>query len=142
MFYCFIFTIFTDMNKKIDDIINYVKGKDALQSYTELVDLMGFSEEEASNILGVKTFKDLKFKPHRVVPNGVAAVEYFLFSDKGEGGWFSVVGGGRSGVSGLYGDGVSTFELFAEGMDNPFTYLSKDQVTNEMLVRQKTKYEL
>ena len=120
------------------DIILYIKGKDALQSYSDLVDLMGFSEEEASDILGVKTFKDLKFKPHHVVPNGVAAVEYFPLEDNGEAGWFSVVGGG----TGLYGDGISTFEVFAEGMDNPFTYLSKDQVTKEMLVRQKTKYEL
>ena len=39
------------------DIIEYIKGKDALESYTELVDLMGFTEEETSNILGVKTFK-------------------------------------------------------------------------------------
>lgn len=124
------------------DIIQYIKGKDALQSYSDLVDLMGFSEEEASDILGVKTFKDLKFKPHHVVPNGVAAVEYFPFSDKGEGGWFSVVGGGRSGGSGLYGDGVTSFELYAESMDNPLTYLSKEQVTKEMLGRQKTKYEL
>ena len=124
------------------DIIQYIKDKDAVQSYSELVELMGFTEEEASNILGVKTFKDLKFKPHHVVPNGVAAVEYFPFSDKGEGGWFSVVGGGRSGGSGLYGDGVTSFELYAEGMDNPLTYLSKEQVTKEMLERQKTKYEL
>jgi len=120
------------------DIIQYIKGKDALQSYTELVELMGFTEEEASNILEVKTFKDLNFESHHVVPNGVAAVEYFPLEDNGEAGWFSVVGGG----TGLYGDGISTFEVFAEGMDNPFTYLSKDQVTNEMLVRQKTKYEL
>ena len=124
------------------DIVKYIKDKDAVQAYSELVDLMGFTEDEASDILGVKTFKDLKFKPHHVVPNGIAAVEYFPFSDKGEGGWFSVVGGGRTGGSGLYGDGVTSFELYAEGMDNPFTYLSKEQVTNEMLVRQKTKYEL
>tara|TARA_B100001094_G_C18057287_1_gene733156 strand:- start:394 stop:762 length:369 start_codon:yes stop_codon:yes gene_type:complete len=122
------------MNEKI---INYIKGKDALQSYTELVDLMGFTEEEASNILGVKTFKDLKFKPHHVVPNGVAAVEYFPLGEIDDNGWFSVVGG-----TGLYGDGVSTFELLADGMDNPFTYLSREQVTKEMLARQKTKYEL
>jgi hypothetical protein len=120
------------------DIIEYIKGKDALQSYTELVDLMGFTEEEATNILGVITFKDLKFKPHHVVPNGVASSEYFPLEDNGEGGWFSVVGGG----TGLYGDGVSTFEVFAEGMENPFTYLSREQVTQEMLCRQKTKYEL
>lgn len=123
------------MNEKI---INYIKGKDALQAYTELVDLMGFTEQEASNILGVKTFKDLKFKPHHVVSNGVAAVEYFPLGEIDDNGWFSVVGGG----TGLYGDGVSTFELFADGMDNPFTYLSREQVTKEMLARQKTKYEL
>ena len=120
------------------DIIEYIKGKDALESYTELVDLMGFTEQEASNILGVKTFKDLKFKPHHVVSNGVAAVEYFPLGEIDDNGWFSVVGGG----TGLYGDGVSTFELFADGMDNPFTYLSREQVTKEMLARQKTKYEL
>lgn len=124
------------------DILRYIKGKDALQAYTELVDLMGFTEEEASNILGVKTFKDLKFKPHHVVPNGVAAVEYFPLGEIDDNGWFSVVGGGRTGGSGLYGDGVSTFEVFADGMDNPFTYLSREQVTKEMLARQKTKYEL
>ena len=124
------------------DTAKYIKDKDAVQAYSELVDLMGFTEDEASDILGVKTFKDLKFKPHHIVPNGVAAVEYFPLSDKGEGGWFSVVGGGRTGGSGLYGDGVTSFELYAEGMDNPFTYLSKEQVTNEMLGRQKTKYEL
>ena len=120
------------------DIIKYIKDKGAVQAYSELVDLMGFTEDEASDILGVKTFKDLKFKPHHVVPNGVAAVEYFPLSDKGEGGWFSVVGGG----SGLYGDGITSFELYAEGMDNPLTYLSKEQITKEMLERQKTKYEL
>lgn len=126
------------MNNKIDDIITYIKGKDAVQAYNDLVDLMGFTEDEASNILGIKTFKDLKFKPHEVVPNGVASVMYFPFGDNGENGWFSVVGGG----SGLYGDGVSTFEVFADGMDDPLSYLTKKNVTKEMLKRQKTKYEL
>ena len=50
------------MNNKIDDIITYIKGKDAVQAYNDLVDLMGFTEDEASNILGIKTFKDLEFK--------------------------------------------------------------------------------
>ena len=63
---------------------------------------------------------------------------YFPLGDNGENGWFSVVGGG----SGLYGDGVSTFEVLADGMDDPLTYLSKEQVTHLMLKRQKTKYEL
>ena len=126
------------MNNKIDDIITYIKGKDAVQAYNDLVDLMGFTEDEASNILGIKTFKDLEFKPHGVVPNGVAAVMYFPFGDNGENGWFSVVGGG----SGLYGDGVSTFEVLADGMGDPLSYLTKKNVTKEMLKRQKTKYEL
>ena len=126
------------MKKIPEDIINYIKGKDAVQAYSELVDLMGFTEEEASNILGIKTFKDLEFKAHHVVPNAVAAVMYFPLGDNGEGGWFSVVGGG----SGLYGDGVSTFEVFADGMSDPLSYLPKKNVTEEMLKRQKTKYEL
>lgn len=121
-----------------EDIINYIKDKDAVQSYSELVDLMGFTEEEASNVLGVKTFKDLRFKSHHIVPNAVSAVLYLPLIDKGEGGWFSVVGGGK----GLYGDGKSTFEVWAEDMGNPITYLDKKQITKTMLARQKTKYEL
>lgn len=126
------------MKKIPKDIINYIKGKGAVQAYSELVDLMGFTEEESSHILGVKTFKDLKFNPHRVVPNGVSAVLYLPLIDKGEGGWFSVVGGGN----GLYGDGESTFEVWAEDMGDPLTYLDKKQITKTMLARQKTKYEL
>ena len=121
-----------------EKIINYIKKKSASEGYKDLVELMGFTEDEASDILGVKTFKDLIFKPHQAVPKGVAAVMYFPLGDNGENGWFSVVGGG----SGLYGDGVSTFEVLADGMDDPLTYLSKEQVTHLMLKRQKTKYEL
>ena len=121
-----------------EDIINYIKDKDAVQSYSELVDLMGFTEEEASNILDVKTFKDLEFKPHSVVPKGVAAVMYFPLIDEGDGGWFSVIGGGK----GLYGDGKTSFEVLSENMGDPLTYLDKENVTEEMLKIQKTKYEL
>ena len=122
----------------MDDIVNYIKNKSALNAYKELVDLMGFNEEEASNILGVKTFKDLEFKPHSVVPKGVAAVMYFPLIDEGDGGWFSVIGGGK----GLYGDGKTSFEVLSENTSDPLTYLGKDNVTEEMLKIQKTKYEL
>lgn len=124
--------------KKIDDIINYIKDKSAVNAYNELVDVMGFNEDEASNILGVKTFKDLEFEPHCVVPKGVAAVMYFPLIDEGDGGWFSVIGGGK----GFYGDGKTSFEVFSENMSDPLAYLGKDNVTEEMLKIQKTKYEL
>ena len=124
--------------KKMDDIINYIKDKSAVDAYNELVDLMGFNEDEASNILDVKTFKDLEFKPHSVVPKGVAAVMYFPLIDEGDGGWFSVIGGGK----GLYGDGKTSFEVLSENMGDPLTYLDKENVTEEMLKIQKTKYEL
>jgi hypothetical protein len=119
-------------------IIEYIKHKNSVDAYTDLTKYMGFTENEASSILEVKTFKDLNFNTHSVIPKAVSAVLYLPLIDNGNGGWFSVVGG----ESGLYGDGYSSFEVFSEDMSDPLTYLSKEQVTYEMLKRQKTQYEL
>jgi hypothetical protein len=119
-------------------IIEYIRNKNSVDAYTDLTKYMGFTENEASSILEVKTFKSLNFNPHRVVPKAVSAVVYLPLIDKGNGGWFSVVGG----ESGLYGDGYSSFEVLSEDINEPKKYLSKEQVTYEMLKRQKTQYEL
>ena len=73
----------------------------------------------------IKTFEDLKFKSHRVVPNGVQA---YLEFDNGH--FASVVGG-----EGLYGDGFDTFELgypFGDTID-VMGWLNPDEITEEMI---------
>ena len=78
----------------------------------------------------MKTFDDLVFKPHRVVPDGVQAR-----LDLGNDIEVSVVGG-----PGLYGDGETTFEVAAFYMtlnkfvpmpdgDNVSGWNTKKQVT-------------
>ena len=119
-----------------EKIINYIIGKDAVQAYSDLVDLMGFSEEESSHILGVKTFKDLKFRPHTVVPRAVGS--NMSFDDNVGEEWISVVGGGV----GLYGNGVDTFEVWSHILPDPLPHLNRKEVTEEMLKLQKSKYEL
>jgi len=73
----------------------------------------------------LKTFEDLRFKPHRL-GEGVQA---YLKFDNGQ--FASVVGG----ANGLYGDGVKTFELgFAdgEGSIDVMGWLNPDEITEEM----------
>lgn len=124
------------MKKLPNSIVQHLTNKNAVDAFLELTNLMGFSPEDASKILGVKTFKDLDFKPHGVVPNAVQAVE--KFHSVVDDGWISIVGGGQ----GLYGDGVDTFEVWATDLPDPLPRLSKEDVTLEMLKLQKTKYEL
>lgn len=71
----------------------------------------------------VKTFEDLEFKRHRLC-NGVHAIMEFFNGHR-----ISVVGGDR----GLHGDGVNTFEIWRSCDDGVLTYLTKDEVTDQML---------
>ena len=121
------------MNEKI---INYINKKSALDAFNDLTELMGFTDTEASNILGVKIFDDLNFEPHSVIPNAVASSMYFDGNVGEE--WISIVGGG----AGLYGNGVDTFEVWSHILPDPLSYLNKKEVTQEMLKLQKSKYEL
>ena len=77
----------------------------------------------------VKTFDDLVFKPHGN-PYTVGAVQAVMEFENGHS--ISVVGGG----TGLYGNGVSTFEAWASWQDDVQGWLSKDEVTELMLETQ------
>ena len=79
----------------------------------------------------IKSFKDLKFVPHDVIP-AAGAVRAFLEFDNGH--FVSVVGG----AAGLYGDGKETFELgYIDGNDPDAVdvkgWLSPEEVTMAMI---------
>ena len=105
-------------------ILNYIKDLNNVDSYNELTKIMGFTTKAASDILNIKTFDDLIFTPHRVVPKAIQCYKEF-----NNGKWISVVGGG----TGLYGDGKSTFEVLTSDINDPVGHLSKEEVTHEML---------
>ena len=71
----------------------------------------------------VKTFDDLVFK-NRPLFGGVQATMEFPNGHK-----ISVVGG----VKGLHGDGVDTFEIWRSCDLDIKGYLTKDEITSEML---------
>ena len=77
-------------------------------------------------------FKDLVFKKHSVVLNGVIAKLEF-----NNGQWISVVGGGV----GLYGNGVTSFEIMSSSTEKTKrgvkAYLSKEQVNGHIKYLQK-----
>lgn len=70
-------------------------------------------------------FENLVFKSHPNGMGGVQATGKFPINGK----WYSVVGGGI----GLYGDGVTTFEVWGDDMDDPIGYLTKDEVEEWLL---------
>ena len=70
-------------------------------------------------------FENLVFKSHPNGMGGVQATGNFPINGK----WYSVVGGGV----GLYGDGVTTFEVWGDDMDDPIGYLTKDEVEEWLL---------
>ena len=72
----------------------------------------------------MKTFKDLEFKPH---PNGQGGVQAIMKFENGH--RISVVGGSY----GLHGDGKKTFEIWRSCDIDVKGYLTKDEITAEML---------
>jgi hypothetical protein len=70
-------------------------------------------------------FENLVFKSHPNGMGGIQATGNFPINGK----WYSVVGGGI----GLYGDGVTTFEVWGDDMDDPIGYLTKDEVEEWLL---------
>lgn len=106
-------------------ILSHIKDLNNVEAYNELTKIMGFTPKESSHILNVKTFDDLIFNEHTVVPNAIQSYKGFS-----NGNWISIVGGG----TGLYGDGVDTFEvLTSKGQSEALGHLSKEEVTREML---------
>lgn len=73
---------------------------------------------------GYKTFEDLKFYPHR---NGMGGKQAIMNFDNGH--RISVVGGGM----GLYGDGITTFEIWRSCDGDVKGHLTKEEVTEEMV---------
>ena len=71
----------------------------------------------------IKTFKDLEFKAH---PNGMGGIQAVMKFDNGH--RISVVGGS----DGLYGDGITTFEIWRSCDDDVKGYLTMDEVTQYM----------
>lgn len=75
-----------------------------------------------------KTFDDLEFKPHGMIPETKQAIMEF---DNGH--RISVVGGNMF----VHGDGIDTFEIWRSCDDNVIGYLSKDEVTEKMIELQE-----
>jgi len=73
-------------------------------------------------------FENLEFKPHRLGRGAVQATGKFPVNGK----WYSVVGGGI----GLYGDGITSFEVLGDDMDDPIGWLTIDEVEDWLLQMQ------
>ena len=89
----------------IEKLRKVLGGKLNHQKFRYIIDLghdIDFIKEVFPNEF--KSFKDLKFKPHKTILTP-GAVQSYLEFDNGH--FASVVGG----AAGLYGDGKETFEL-------------------------------
>lgn len=106
------------------------KKEPILSSVVDLTTLNESEElewaEDVANTNPTYRFSDLVFKPHRL-PGAVRARLNFP-----NGHYISVVGG-----PGLYGDGIDTFEIWRSDQDDVQGYLSKGDVTREMLELQE-----
>lgn len=77
---------------------------------------------------GYKTFRDLKFYPHRNSMGGKQAIIQFDNNHR-----ISVVGGSY----GLYGDGETTFEIWRSCDEDVQGWLTAEEVTEKMIELQK-----
>jgi hypothetical protein len=78
--------------------------------------------------LKIYTFEDLEFKAHRVIPEAVHALLEFPNGTN-----VSVVGGRSS--SGLYGNGVDTFEVWYSDDEGPRGYQDIEEINEEFAQR-------
>ena len=120
-----------------DKLIKYLEGKPVTEMYKEL-ESFGTSYEKSLSIIeeviGEKIirFKDLKFELHPMsfrYDKQKPIRSHGLIKNK----WYSIVGGGK----GLYGDGVTTFEVWTEKMESeglyPFGYSTPEEVEKILL---------
>ena len=110
----------------IEKLRDYLKDKPINEKFSFIFDLghdVNFIKEVFPD--DIRTFEDLKFNPHRVVPGGVQA---YLEFDNGH--FASVVGGPK-----LYGDGETSFELGFpyKGSIDVMGWLNPDEITEEMI---------
>ena len=126
------------MNERyIEKMRNHLNGESIRIKYNVLKDDAGHTDEEIKEICPeIKIFSDLKFKPHTVSPDGVMSSLDF---DNDH--FISVIGG-----TGLYGNGVTTFEVGFKGGRGDFVvegHLSPEEVTQKMIdIQSKSPNEL
>lgn len=110
---------------KLLDKTDWLKNRNWNTTLNESEEELEWAEDVA-NTNPTYRFSDLVFKPHRL-PGAVRARLNFP-----NGHYISVVGG-----PGLYGDGIDTFEIWRSDQDDVQGYLSKGDVTREMLELQE-----
>ena len=113
--------IYKETYKKVDFVL-------------ELMDSFNLNKKDIRFLIpNIKMFDDIVFKPHPLsdVPAMGDAIIGVLEFDNGY--FASVVGGG----TGLYGDGVTTFEIGFEDLEtgniDVIGWLSKGEITDEMI---------
>jgi|TARA_R110000782_G_scaffold188720_1_gene278742 hypothetical protein len=117
------------MTKKyIEKMKHHLNGDSIKIKYDFLKNDATHTDEEIKIIYpDIKMFSDLIFEPHKVVSQGLQSKLNF------ENGYFvSVVGGGV----GLYGDGVTSFEVGFNDISGEFDvvgHLSTEEVTELMV---------
>ena len=118
------------MNERyIEKMRNHLNGDDIKTQYNVLKNGANHTDEESKVIFPkIKTFSDLKFSDHSLIPKSVQSKMTF-----DNGGSISVVGGGGGE---LYGNGVTSFEAGYTDDSGEFVvigYMSPEEVTELML---------
>ena len=120
-----------------EKIYKYLDGKLVTEMYDDLISFDIPHEKTLSiieEVTGEKIirFKDLKFELHPMsfrYDKQKAIRSHGLIKNK----WYSIVGGGK----GLYGDGVTTFEVWTEKLEEegiqPFGYCKPIDVEKILL---------
>ena len=131
------------MNKELikikEKVDTYKETYKKVDFVLELMDSFDLNKKDIRFLIpDIKMFDDIVFKPHPLsdIPNMRDAIIGVLEFDNGY--FASVVGGG----TGLYGDGVTTFEIGFEDLDennsptgkiDVIGWLSKGEITDEMI---------
>ena len=126
------------MNKELikikEKVDTYKETYKKVDFVLELMDSFDLNKKDIKFLVPeIKMFNDIVFKPHPLsdIPNMRDAIIGVLEFDNGY--YASVVGGG----TGLYGDGVTTFEIGFEDLEtgniDVIGWLSKGEITDEMI---------
>ena len=120
-----------------EKLYKYLDGKLVSVMYDDLISF-GITHEKTltiiEEVIGEKIirFKDLKFELHPMsfrYDKQKPIRSHGLIKNK----WYSIVGGGK----GLYGDGVTTFEVWTEKMESegldPLGYSTHEEVEKILL---------